>query len=75
MLGLLEAAREREREPLVLCVVHTALIRDVLARVLQLGECDVPRVDNHKLQTLPSLQQPKVPKGVRAKAISCREPG
>lgn len=57
MLRLLEGASERESEPLVFCVVHMGLIRDVLAWVLQLGECDVPRADNRKLQTLPSLRQ------------------
>lgn len=62
MLGLLEEASEREREPLVLCVVHTGLIRDVVAGVLQLGERDVPRVDNRKLQMLPSLWQPRCQK-------------
>ncbi|OPJ78234.1 hypothetical protein AV530_015196 [Patagioenas fasciata monilis] len=55
------------RGSLILCTVHTALIRDVLAGMLQLGERDVPRADSHRLQLPPF---PRQPKGAEAKLLN-----
>lgn len=60
------------RGSLTLCMVHTALIREELAGMLQLGERDVPRADSHRLRLPPF---PRQPKGAGAKVISCRELG